>query len=236
MKIVLLLTGSVLAGSIATAAVAQQTAAAKPAVAAAADANDEMLVVTGSRISRPEIEYASPVQSITAANIQASGDTNITEFLLDSPALAGSLGNQRNAGSNTFFGSVGLNLLDLRNLGTQRTLVLVNGRRHVNAYPGENSVDTNTIPVDLIDRVDILTGGVSAIYGADGVSGVVNFVMKRNFEGFSARVQSGISELGDAGNRFGSVLVGKNFADGRGNVTVSYEYSKQDRFNERARG
>jgi iron complex outermembrane recepter protein len=230
MKTFLLLASSVLAGSIATAAVAQQTAAAETT-----EAGDEMLVVTGSRIVRPEIEYSAPVQSLTAANIEASGDINITEFLLDSPALVGSLGNQRNSGSNTFFGSVGIGLLDLRNLGTQRTLVLVNGRRHVNAYPGENSVDVNTIPVDLIDRVDILTGGVSAIYGADGVTGVVNFVMKRNFEGLRARMQAGISERGDAGNRFASVLFGKNFADGRGNVTVSYEYSKQDRFNERER-
>ncbi|WP_164155762.1 TonB-dependent receptor plug domain-containing protein [Sandarakinorhabdus rubra] len=229
MKSMLLLAGSILAGSIATAAVAQEQAA------AAAETNEEMVIVTGSRIVRPEIAYSNPVQSLSAATIESSGDVNITEFLLDSPALVGSLSNQRNAGSNGFLGSVGLNLLDLRNLGTQRTLVLVNGRRHVNAYPGENSVDINTIPNDLIERVDILTGGASAVYGADAVTGVVNFVLKRNFEGLRARFQAGISELGDGGNRLGSIVVGKNFADGRGNVTVAYEYSKQDRLNERQR-
>ncbi len=199
------------------------------------EANDEAIIVTGSRIVRPEIAFPNPVQSLSAATIEASGDTNLTEFLLDSPALVGSLSNQRNSGSNGTFQSVGLNLLDLRNLGSQRTLVLVNGRRHVNAFPGENSVDVNTIPIDLIERVDILTGGVSAIYGADGVSGVVNFVTIRNFEGLKARGQIGISERGDAGNRFGSVVAGKNFAGGKGNVTIAYEYSQQDRFNERQR-
>lgn len=199
------------------------------------EAADEAIIVTGSRIVRPEISFPNPVQSLNAAAIEASGDTNLTEFLLDSPALVGSLSNQQNSGSNATFQSVGLNLLDLRNLGTQRTLVLVNGRRHVNAFPGENSVDVNTIPIDLIERVDILTGGVSAIYGADGVTGVVNFVTIRNFEGLKARGQIGISERGDAGNRFGSVVAGKNFAEGKGNVTIAYEYSQQDRFNERQR-
>jgi outer membrane receptor protein involved in Fe transport len=227
---------SVLAGtSILISVLVGSGALAQSISATDASAGTEMMIVTGSRISRPEIEYSSPVQSLTAANIQAAGDTNLTEFLLDSPALVGSLSNQQNSGSNLNFGTVGLNLLDLRNLGTQRTLVLVNGRRHVNAFPGENGVDTNTIPVDLLERVDILTGGVSAIYGADAVSGVVNFVLKRNFEGFKARLQAGISEKGDAGNRFGSVLVGKNFAEGRGNIAVSYEYSTDDQFNERQR-
>lgn len=193
------------------------------------------IIVTGSRIARPELDNPNPVEVISAERIERSGDTNITEFLRDSPALVGSLSDQLNSGSNTGFQSVGLNLLDLRNLGTQRTLVLVNGRRHVNAFPGENSVDTNTIPIDLIERVDVLTGGASAIYGADGVSGVVNFVLKRKFEGLSARTQFGISELGDAANRYGSLLVGKNFADERGNVTLSYEYNESDRLSERKR-
>ena len=195
----------------------------------------EAIIVTGSRILRPELAYSNPVQSLSAVTIEQSGETNLTEFLLESPALVGSLSNGRNSGSNAGFQTVGLNLLNLRNLGTQRTLVLVNGRRHVNAFPGENSVDVNTIPNDLVERVDILTGGASAIYGADAVSGVVNFVLKRNFEGLRARGQIGLSERGDAGNRFGSLLFGKNFADGRGNITIAYEYNESDRFNERER-
>lgn len=218
-------------------AAAPETAQVDPAQLTADAADDPaMMIVTGSRISRPEIEFANPVQTFSQATIQQSGRTNLTDLLVDSPALVGSLTNAQNAGSNTQNGGAGVNLLDLRNLGTARTLVLVNGRRHVNAFPGENSVDINTIPTDLVERVDVLTGGVSAIYGADGVSGVVNFIMKRDFEGMIARGQLGISESGDAGNRFGSVLVGKNFNENRGNIAVGFEYSNSDQFNERQRG
>ncbi|RYG96436.1 MAG: TonB-dependent receptor, partial [Alphaproteobacteria bacterium] len=88
---------------------------------------------------------------------------------------------------------------------------------------------------ELVERVDVLTGGVSAVYGADGVSGVVNFIMKRDFEGISVRGERGISERGDAGEWFGAVTAGKNFADGRGNVTVAYEYAQSDRFSQKQR-
>jgi iron complex outermembrane receptor protein len=197
-------------------------------------ANDD-IAITGSRVLRPEIALPSPVESFSAANILSSGKTNLTDFLTDSPALSGSVTNEQNSGSNTLGGGVGVNLLDLRNLGTARTLVLVNGRRHVSAFPGENSVDINTIPVDLIDRVDVLTGGASAIYGADAVSGVVNFVLKRKFQGIVARTQAGVSARGDAGNRFGSIVAGTNFAGDRANLTVAYEYSQSDEFNQRQR-
>ena len=202
----------------------------------------QAIIVTGTRIARPEIEFANPVTSVSAQMIERSGKTDVTSILIDSPALVGSLTSGSNAGSNyqNYGGSsspanVGTSVLNLRNLGSQRTLVLVDGRRHVNAYSGENSVDINTIPVDLIEGVDILTGGVSAIYGADGVTGVVNFRLKRNFEGLSARVQSGISSRGDAGNRYGSVVVGHNFDNKRGNVTLAYEYNQSDRLNQRQR-
>ena len=212
-----------------------QTALQPEAPPTSDDQVDKEIIVTGSRISRPDIDSPNPVEVLTAKDIQNSGETNLTEFLKDSPALVGSLSDERNSGSNTAFQTVGLNLLDLRNLGTQRTLVLINGRRHVNAYPGENSVDVNTIPIDLVDRVDVLTGGASAIYGADAVSGVVNFILKRNFEGLSARFQTGISEKGDAGRQFGSIVAGTNFAGGRGNIAVAYEYNNQDRLSQRAR-
>jgi outer membrane receptor protein involved in Fe transport len=117
----------------------------------------------------------------------------------------------------------------LRNLGTDRTLVLVDGRRHVSSVEGSASVDINTIPEDLIERVDVLTGGASAIYGADGVSGVVNFVLKKNFEGLTGRVQAGISKYGDAGQRYATLTAGHNFGDGRGNVALSYEFGDEDR-------
>lgn len=197
---------------------------------------DNTIVVTGSRIARPEFSFPNPIQAYTSESIQQAGTTNLTDFLLDSPALRGSVDNQDVAGSAlTNATYTGLNLLDLRNLGEERTLVLVNGRRHIAGYPGLASVDINTIPIELIDRVDILTGGTSAVYGSDGVSGVVNFVLKRNFEGFTVRAQAGISQRGDAGNRYISGVWGQNFAGNRGNVAVAYEFNEVDRFSQTKR-
>lgn len=202
----------------------------------------EEIIVTGSRIARPEIEFPNPVTSFSAVTIERSGKTDVTQILIDSPSLVGSLTNGANAGSNSQnyggasgSGNVGTSVLNLRNLGSQRTLVLIDGRRQVNAYSGENSVDINTIPIDLIEGIDILTGGVSAIYGADGVTGVVNFRLKRNFDGLLAHVQSSISSRGDHATQFGSIVAGRNFAGGRGNVTLAYEYNRSERLNQKDR-
>ncbi|MBB4858695.1 outer membrane receptor protein involved in Fe transport [Novosphingobium chloroacetimidivorans] len=195
-----------------------------------ASAND-MIVVTGSRIRRPDYAAPNPVVSFDAAAIAQSGNTNVTTFLQRVPALTNSLDNTRTAGNaqvDGALGQVGLNLLDLRGLGVARTLVLVNGRRHVASQPNSAAVDINTIPTDLIERVDVLTGAASAVYGADGVSGVVNFVLRRDFDGVAARAQVGISQEGDAGNRFASIIAGRNFADGRANLTLAYEYNAED--------
>jgi len=207
---------------------------------AAADAtsatdNDQVIVVTGSRIARPEESSPNPVTSITAATIEQSGLTNLTDLLVQNPALIGSITRADAGGSMAGFGAVGANLLNLRNLGTDRTLVLVNGRRHIAGISGTAAVDVNTIPNALIERIDVLTGGVSAVYGADGVSGVVNFVLKRDFDGIDVRAQNGISSRGDAGNYYGAITIGRNFADDRGNVAVSYEYNKDNRVLGRAR-
>ena len=199
-------------------------------------AESQEVVVTGSRIARPELSLPNPVQVIDAATIEQSGRTNLTEFLLDTPALIGSQSNVDVAGSAlTDSQSVGVNLLDLRNLGTNRTLVLVDGRRHVAGYPGIAAVDINTIPTDLVQKIDVLTGGASAVYGADGVTGVVNFILKKDFNGLSIRGQNSISERGDAGRRFVAVTAGKNFADGRGNITAAYEFNEEDQFSQRKR-
>jgi iron complex outermembrane recepter protein len=190
----------------------------------------EVAEITGTRIPRAAIDTANPIMSIDAENIALSGRTNLTDLLTQSPALVASTTSYDSAGSQAAgFGDAGINLLNLRNLGTERTLVLVNARRHVAGMPGVASVDINTIPVELIDRIDVLTGGVSAIYGADGVSGVVNFVMKRNFEGLVFNGQGGISGHGDADNRFISITGGRNFFDNRGNVALAYEYNTDKR-------
>ncbi len=193
---------------------------------AAADTG-ALIVVTGSRIRRAQFDAPNPIVSLDQNSFKNAGVTNLTDFLAQYPALVGSQTSATTAGGDAA-GETGLNLLNLRNLGTQRTLVLVDGRRHVSSEPGTAGVDINTIPSDLVERVDILTGGVSAIYGADGVSGVVNFILKKNFDGLSVHGQSGISSRGDAGERSFSATYGKNFADGRGNIAFAYQYGAED--------
>jgi iron complex outermembrane recepter protein len=217
------------------AAVHVQSAAAQAAVSPTPADDEGEIVVTGSRIARPELSVANPIVAITAEAIEKSGQVNITDFLLRNPALTASVGGSLSGGADAGLGETGVNVLDLRNLGADRTLVLVNGRRHVAGVPNTASVDINSIPQDLIEKVDVLTGGASAIYGADGVSGVVNFILKRNFDGLVARGQIGISGKGDAGTQFGSVVYGKNFASDRGNIALAYEYSNSDRLSSFAR-
>ncbi len=205
---------------------------AAPAFAQEQDAQDQeaasdevdasAIVVTGSRIERPNVDSPSPITSITIADLAAGGQVTLGDALNDLPALRSTF-SQSN--STRFIGTAGLNLLDLRGLGTNRTLVVVNGRRHITSQPGTpTSVDVNTIPTDLVERVDIGTGGNAAVYGADAVAGVVNFIMKRDFEGFRLRAQGGISSESDRGSYFVSATAGENFAEGRGNVAVNVEY------------
>jgi len=207
-----------------------------PTPAEAAPAGEE-IVVTGTRIRSADFETANPVVSVNADRIQQTGETNLTQYLTRLPALVGSTGLTQAAGGNSQLGigQTGLNELNLRNLGTNRTLVLIDGRRQVGGEPGNAAVDINTIPTDLVERVDVLTGGASAIYGADGVTGVVNFVLKKKFEGLSIRAQNGISSRGDGGQRLLSVTAGHNFADGRGNIALAYEYGFNSRLNAKDR-
>ncbi|MEL6199546.1 MAG: TonB-dependent receptor, partial [Pseudomonadota bacterium] len=213
-------------------------AAAFPLAATAQEAEGDALeeiIVTGTRIVRPEAATAVPVVAISAENLEQSGLTNVTELLTQTPALFNSEGNFDAAGSQARAGGTGVNLLDLRNLGPNRTLVLVDGRRHIAGIAGEAAVDINTIPTGLIERIDVQTGGVSSVYGADGVSGVVNFIMRRDFEGIDIRAQQGLSDFSDADSSFLSATLGKNFANGRGNFALSYELRKDARVDALAR-
>jgi outer membrane receptor protein involved in Fe transport len=186
------------------------------------------VVVTGSRIRRPNLESTVPITSVAGEQFFQTGDTNIGDTLNELPQLRSTFA-QQNPGLG--IGIAGLNLLDLRGLGTQRTLVLVNGRRHVAADILNNAVspDVNTIPNDLIERVDIVTGGNSAVYGSDAIAGVVNFVLRRDFNGLQIRGVAGATEQGFGGNQYISAMVGKNFAEGKGNITLHGEYSRQNR-------
>ncbi|MBD3729024.1 MAG: TonB-dependent receptor [Sphingomonadales bacterium] len=198
-------------------AAADETKAEKPA--------EPSIIVTGTRIQRPTLASPVPLTSVTPAELTDQGDISLGDALNDLPSLRTTF-SQGN--STRFIGTAGLNLLDLRGLGISRTLVLVNGKRHITALPGDYIVDVNTIPVDLLERVDVVTGGNSAIYGSDAVAGVVNFVLKRDYEGLSIKGQAGISSRGDRATRFISGTWGKNFADGRGNIAIAAEYAKTD--------
>jgi outer membrane receptor protein involved in Fe transport len=192
------------------------------------DARDrEDVVITGSRIRSPNAESVVPITTISAAELTQTARTSIGDVLNDLPQLTSTF-SQSN--STRFLGTGGLNLLDLRGLGTQRTLVVVNGRRHVGSDILNNavSVDVNTIPTDLIEAVDIVTGGNSAVYGSDALAGVVNFRLKNNFDGLQIRAQGGVSDEKDAGTYFVSLTGGKNFADGRGNLAVNLEYARTE--------
>jgi outer membrane receptor protein involved in Fe transport len=182
------------------------------------------ILVTGSRIARPTLQSAVPLTSVTIEDLTGTGELSLGDALNDLPSLRSTFSS---GNSSRFIGTAGLSLLDLRGLGTDRTLVLVNGRRHVTSTPGDNGFDVNTVPTDLVERIDIVTGGNSAIYGSDAVAGVVNFIMKRDYDGVAVRAQGGISSRGDRGTYFASVLAGQNFADGRGNIAVSGEYTRQ---------
>lgn len=188
------------------------------------EGTSQPILVTGSRIARPTLQSAVPLTSVTVEDLTGTGELSLGDALNDLPSLRSTFSS---GNSSRFIGTAGLSLLDLRGLGTDRTLVLVNGRRHVTSTPGDNGFDVNTIPTDLVERIDIVTGGNSAIYGSDAVAGVVNFIMKRDYDGISARAQGGISSRGDRGTYFVSGIAGQNFADGRGNISVAAEYTRQ---------
>lgn len=199
--------------------------------------DDAIIVVTGTRIGQVESDTPNSLTAVRGYTIERSGRPSVTDVLLRNPALTGSQGSTTAAGGNPDlgYGEVGINLLNLRNLGRDRTLVLVDGKRHVAGIPDSAAVDVGSIPFDLIEQVDVMTGGASAVYGADGVSGVVNFVLKRDFEGLRLRLESGITQRGDGHRLLGALTAGTNFAQGRGNVTVAYEYARQNRIDSRNR-
>ena len=201
-----------------------------PAFAQEAGAADEqpgeLIVVTGSRIASATVESAAPLQIVTAESIDDAGVTNVQELLLENPVF-GTPGLSR---TNSAFltSGTGVATVDLRDLSSDRTLVLVNGRRVVSSLAGSATVDLNVIPTQFVERIDILTGGASSLYGSDAVAGVVNFVYKKNFEGIEANAQYGLTEQGDDARYQMNVTAGTNFADGDGNIMVHFGYSNEE--------
>lgn len=191
----------------------------------AAETSSGEILVTGSRIASPTIDSVSPIQAVSDAQIDSSGVSNIQDLLLENPVF----GSPTFSRTNTAFltSGTGVATVDLRNLGTDRTLVLINSRRVVAGIPGSATVDLNVIPSQFLQRVDILTGGASSLYGSDAVAGVVNFIYKTDFEGVEANAQYNVSERGDYNEYQASVTVGGNFGDNRGNIMTHIGYTNQ---------
>ncbi|MEP7349684.1 MAG: TonB-dependent receptor [Sphingorhabdus sp.] len=182
---------------------------------------DTEIVVTGSLIRNPNIESSSPVNVTTADEINLRQSNVAEDILRDVPGVAA------NVGSSTNNGNEGASFVDLRGLGAARNIVLLDSQRLVPANLNGN-VDLNNIPLALLERVDVLTGGASTTYGADAVSGVVNFITKRDFAGVELSLGEQITERGD-GNIFRADLtIGANFDDGRGNAVLSVGYQQAD--------
>lgn len=177
--------------------------------------------VTGSRISTPGLTTSSPVTSIEREDFMRTQPVAVEEFVKQLPSVSPTVG----PGTNN--GATGAAELDLRGLGSNRTLVLVDGRRPV-PYDLSGVVDTNTIPVALIQSVDLLTGGASVVYGADAISGVANFILRRDFEGVEVQSSYGQSKYGDGARQRIEATMGANSSDGKGNVVFSVGHTKVD--------
>ncbi|MBO6525721.1 TonB-dependent receptor [Erythrobacter sp.] len=197
-----------------------------PSDPACADTQGPAIVVTGSRIASPTVESPAPLQIVDSQAIDDAGITNVQELLLENPVFGTPALSRTNSAFLT--SGTGVATIDLRDLGSNRTLTLIDGRRVVASLAGSSTVDLNVIPVQFIERVDILTGGASSLYGSDAVAGVVNFVYKKDFEGIEANAQYGITEEGDDARYQANVTIGTNVADGDGNLMVHFGYSNEE--------
>jgi outer membrane receptor protein involved in Fe transport len=194
---------------------------AQTAQAAEDDTAADEIVVTGSLIKNPNLEQSSPVTVVTSEEVELR-QTNVAEqFLRELPSAVPSIGSQVNNGNG------GNSFVNLRGIGSNRNLVLLDGQRTVPANLNA-TVDLNNIPLALIERTDILTGGATTTYGADAVSGVVNFITKHDFAGIELSASEQLTEKGD-GNTFRvDATIGANFDDGRGNAVFSIGYQEAD--------
>ena len=189
------------------------------------DAAVQKVQITGSRLLSPSAESPTPLQILTSADIAASGAVNLQDLLQKNPTMGTPSLSRTN--SNFLTSGGGVSTVNLRNLGDSRTLVLVNGRRFVSGVPGDTAVDLNTIPIDFIERVELMTGGASATYGSDAVAGVVNIILKRNFNGVTVDASTGRSDKNDDFKKKLAITFGTSSADGGSNIMGHFGYSKQ---------
>lgn len=190
------------------------------------------IVVTGSRIPHRQVDSASPVQVLDSKALEARGFQTVAQALNELPTFG--IPGASPVGFNQSGFGAGQSFVNFLGLGSQRTLTLVNGRRFVSSNTGSifgptgnggTQVDLNTIPTKLIDKVETVAAIGAPIYGSDAIAGTINIILKKNFEGIDVDAQSGISLKGDAPDQRIRALVGKNFAGGRGNITISGEYN-----------
>ena len=186
---------------------------------------DAEVVVTGTRLQTNGFQTPTPVTATTAAELRAGAPNNLADALAQLPVFNGNLRSE-NPVTAAALGYNGQNLLNLRNVGTQRTLVLLDGRR-VPTSNSLGSVDINMLPQTLVKRVDVVTGGASAAYGSDAVAGVVNFVLDTHFEGLKSDIQGGRSTYQDLPSRELSLTYGHGFLDGRVRLIASAEFANQ---------
>ena len=207
---------SVASGAIGS-AYAQQTTTTTTTETGPEEAGD-VVVVTGSRIARQDFTAISPVTTVGAADIELTATLSVEQLLNELPqVIPGNTVTSNNAGGEDFA------TVDLRGLGPSRTLVLIDGER----VPGGSTsgvTDINTIPAGLLERVEVVTGGASAVYGSDAISGVVNFILKKDYEGAEIRSTASTSEGGKTDSFNVDALIGGNFDDGRGNITAYGSY------------
>ncbi|MHB1204071.1 MAG: TonB-dependent receptor domain-containing protein [Rhodospirillaceae bacterium] len=196
-----------------------------PAQSAQAPAVEE-IVVTGSRVVRDGYEAPTPLTVIGIEQLQQAPTENLADFVNQLPSVAGSATPQ-NSQKSVSGGTAGLNTLNLRNLGASRTLVLVDGQRSVGSVI-TGLVDVNNIPQDLVSRVDVVTGGASAAYGSDALSGVVNFILDKKYTGIKGEVSGGVTTYGDDRNWKVGIAAGTGFSSDRGHLLFSGELSHRD--------
>ncbi len=192
-----------------------------PLVQAQQEGPPEELVVTGSRIMRQDYQSASPIVSLSSEDFLNTGTVNAEELLNRLPQIAPHF----SSGNNN--PGTGQSYLDLRGLGPERTLILIDGKR---LMPSEEDgkVDINTVPTAMVERVEVLSGGASAVYGSDAVAGAVNFILRDDFEGIEVTAQAGESAEGDTGSIQAEVVVGSRLADDRGHVMLWATRNQRD--------
>ncbi|KGB55344.1 TonB-dependent receptor precursor [Sphingopyxis sp. LC81] len=180
------------------------------------------IIVTGSRLQRTDLTAPSPITVVGQEDVQLSGNLTLEKTMNEFPQLASGNTSTVNNG-----GGAGVLTANLRGLGETRTLTLVNGRRFIPAN-ANGSVDLTSIPDALIKRVEVITGGASAVYGSDAIAGAVNFILDDSFEGLQMSAQAGISDRGDAASKKIDITFGADLGGGRGNVAISGAWAKQD--------